>query len=144
MTDSCKTGALQRHVYLIDDDAAVRNAIARSLERLDHKVHRFESANSFLEGASLSRPAVMLVDMRMPGISGIELQVKLAAAGWSSPVIFISGESTATQSAIAREQGAFGFLSKPFGLEELARMVDAALEKDALSLATGGRGDQGS
>jgi FixJ family two-component response regulator len=141
MMGSSNAAVHDRHVYVIDDDAAVRNALARSLERLGYKVHPFAGAASFLDGTLFCRPAVMLMDMRMPGINGIELQVHLATVGWESPVIFISGESTVTQNAIALEQGAFGFLKKPFGLDELASAVAAAMAEDALRLQIKARRD---
>lgn len=136
MMNSAMTGLRDQHVYVIDDDAAVRSALARSLERLGYHVHPYTGAASFLDGALIRRPAVMLMDMRMPGISGIELQVHLAHVGWDAPVIFISGESTQAQNATALEQRAFGFLNKPFGLDELASVVAAAMAEDALRLQT--------
>lgn len=130
MTPSYKTIKRGQHVYVIDDDDGVRTAIVRGLEQLGYDVHPFPGAAPFLDGAVIFRPAVVLVDLRMPRITGIELQARLIARNWDAPIIFISGESSAAQSVTALQQGAVDFLTKPFDLAALASVVAAAMDKE--------------
>lgn len=141
MTVAHQTASLNRHVYVVDDDDGVRTAIGRGLGQLGYDVHQFSGAIPFLDDAVIFRPAVLLVDMRMPHITGIELQARLIDRGWDAPVIFISGESTASQSVTALKQGAVDFLSKPFDLDVLAAVVAAAMAKDIRLLQIKARRD---
>ncbi len=127
-----------KHLYIIDDDSSVRSALTRALAHLGYEVQQFDSAEFFFEKAVLFRPAVLLIDMLMPGINGVQLQASLQEKGWRVPVIFISGESTVQQSIIAMKQGATDFLIKPFDLDKLVAAVEAAIDldsKQALSLS---------
>lgn len=118
------------HIYLIDDDASIRSALASTLERQGFSVKAFESAAEFLKYATPVSPAVLLLDMRMPGQSGVELQADLARHGWTTPIIFISGESLSAQIVQAMKQGASDFLLKPFSMQDLLVAVDRAMDKD--------------
>jgi two-component system, LuxR family, response regulator FixJ len=118
----------RKHLYIIDDDSSVRSALSRSLLHLGYDVQHFEGAHAFFEKAVLFRPAVLLVDMQMPGVNGAQLQASLRERGWRVPVIFISGESTVQQAITAMKQGALDFLVKPFDLDRLERAVDSAIE----------------
>lgn len=109
----------RKHLYLIDDDNSVRTALSRGLEHLGYDVQPFEGAHAFFEKAVLFRPAVLLIDMQMPGVNGVQFQASLQDKGWRVPVIFISGESTVQQSIAAMKQGALDFLLKPFDLKRL-------------------------
>lgn len=119
------------HIYLIDDDASIRRALSGTLERLGYSVSVYEAPDAFLRGAVPVSPAVVLLDMRMPGKSGVEVQAELIANKWSTPIIFISGESLPAQIVRAMKQGAADFLLKPFSMESLLRAVDNGLAKDA-------------
>lgn len=119
------------HIYLIDDDASIRRALSGTLERLGYSVSVYEAPDAFLRGAVPVSPAVVLLDMRMPGKSGVEVQAELIANNWSTPIIFISGESLPAQIVRAMKQGAADFLLKPFSMESLLRAVDNGLAKDA-------------
>ncbi len=121
----------RKHLYIIDDDSAVRTALSRALGHLGYEVQQFEGAKIFFEKAVLFRPAVLLIDMRMPEINGIQMQATLQQRGWRVPVIFISGESTIEQSIAAMKQGALDFLIKPFDLDKLLEMIENALEIEA-------------
>ena len=118
------------HIYLIDDDASIRRALVGTLDKLGFTVSAFEDAATFLKTAVPVSPSVILLDMRMPGKSGIEVQAELLATGWLTPIIFISGESLPTQIVQAMKQGAADFLLKPFSMDELLRTITAAMDRD--------------
>ena len=118
------------HIYLVDDDASIRSALAGTLERQGFSVNTYASAAEFLKHATPVSPSVLLLDMRMPGQSGVELQTELARHGWATPVIFISGESLPAQIVLAMKHGASDFLLKPFSMQDLLSAIDRALEKD--------------
>jgi FixJ family two-component response regulator len=118
------------HIYLVDDDASIREALASTLERQGFSVTAYASADEFLKNATPVSPAVLLLDMRMPGQNGADLQADLAKHGWTTPIIFLSGESLPAQIVRAMKQGASDFLLKPFSMHDLLTTVDQALAKD--------------
>ena len=118
------------HIYLVDDDASIRSALVGTLERQGFSVTTYESAAEFLQHATPVAPAVVLLDMRMPGQSGVEVQADLTRHGWTTPIIFISGESLPAQIVQAMKQGASDFLLKPFSMQAVLVAVAQALEKD--------------
>ncbi len=118
------------HIYLVDDDASIRSALAGTLERQGFSVTPYASAAEFLQHATPVSPAVILLDMRMPGLSGVECQADLASHGWTTPIIFISGESLPAQIVQAMKQGASDFLLKPFSMQTLLVAVERAIERD--------------
>jgi FixJ family two-component response regulator len=118
------------HIYLVDDDASIREALASTLERQGFSVTAYASADEFLKNAAPVSPAVLLLDMRMPGQNGADLQADLAQHGWITPIIFLSGESLPAQIVRAMKQGASDFLLKPFSMQDLLTTVDQALAKD--------------
>ncbi len=129
--DISEDSSVSGHIYLIDDDASIRQALTGSLARLGYSVSVFEAPDDFLKSAVPVSPAVILLDMHMPGKSGVEVQAELIANKWRTPVIFISGESLPAQIIRAMKQGAADFLLKPFSMESLLRAVDSGLAKDA-------------
>lgn len=118
------------HIYLIDDDASIRRALTGTLDKLGFTVSAFEDATTFLKTATPVSPSVILLDMRMPGKSGVEVQAELLKTGWSTPIIFISGESLPAQIVQAMKQGASDFLLKPFSMEDLLRIITAGMDRD--------------
>ena len=118
------------HIYLVDDDASIRRAISGTLERLGYTVTVFDAPDDFLKSAVPVSPAVILLDMRMPGKSGVDVQAELLANNWRTPIIFISGESLPAQIVRVMKQGASDFLLKPFSMEALLRAVDTGLAQD--------------
>jgi FixJ family two-component response regulator len=120
------------HIYLIDDDASIRRALLGTLDKLGFTVNAYENAATFLKTATPVSPAVILLDMRMPGKSGIEVQTELLATGWKTPIVFISGESLPTQIVQAMKQGAADFLLKPFSMDELLSTITAAMDRDRI------------
>lgn len=118
------------HIYLVDDDPSIRRALSGTLERLGYSVNAYESRDDFLTNAVPVSPSAILMDMRMPGKSGVEIQAEMLEHKWMTPIIFISGESLPTQIIQAMKQGAVDFLLKPFSMEALLRAINAALKKD--------------
>lgn len=118
------------HVFLVDDDDALRDGIADLLRVVGYQVYSWSDGAAFLADIPRVAPAVLITDMRMPDLSGVELHAELLRLGRTLPVIYISGESTVAQSIQAMKLGAMEFLVKPFGREELLRAVATSLEKD--------------
>jgi FixJ family two-component response regulator len=118
------------HIFLVDDNHDMRFYLSDMLILLGYTVDTFDNATAFLEKSMDISPAVVLLDMRMPGLNGLELQAKLDALGRKTPIIFISGESDKDEIIEAFRLGAVDFLLKPFNREKLCQVVDKALEMD--------------
>jgi FixJ family two-component response regulator len=123
-----------KYIFLIEDDDSMRKALSGMLEFVGYQVTAFSSASAFLKTSIQVAPAVIITDMRMPDMSGVELQAELVQRGRSIPIIFISGESTVQQTVTAMKQGAIEFLVKPFERDELLSAVIRGLEQDALNM----------
>ena len=111
--------AVRRNVFLVDDDAAVCHALSVFLEASGYRVSTFSSAESFLEGVEGILEGVMLLDQRMTGMSGLELQGELDKRGIDLPIIFITGHGDVRMSVKAVKAGAIDFLEKPFSNDDL-------------------------
>jgi FixJ family two-component response regulator len=118
------------HVYLIDDDPSIRRSLAFSLSSVRYSIQTFDSPASFLRDALPITPAVILLDIRMPEMTGLALQHEMKLKGRETPIVFISGESQPAEIIEAMKQGAVDFLLKPFGLDALLKAIDLALQKD--------------
>lgn len=118
------------HIYLVDDNYDMCFYLSDMLLMLGYTVDTFDNATAFLEKSMDISPAVVLLDMRMPGISGLQLQAQLTALGRKTPIIFISGESDKDEIIEAFRLGASDFLLKPFNREKLCQVLDKALELD--------------
>jgi len=118
--------SLNRTIYLVDDDAAVCHALSVFLEASGYSVKSFHSAEAFLEVADSTVQGVMLLDQRMGGMSGLELQAKLAERGKDLAIIFISGHGDVRMSVKAIKSGATNFLEKPFSNEDLLASIREA------------------
>ena len=119
-----------KHIFLIDDDESMRTVLKGMLEFLGFQVHVYASAVEFLKVSMQAGPAVIIIDMQMPDMSGVELQAELLKRGRQIPIIFISGESTLPQTISAMKQGAIEFLLKPFERDQLLSAVVRGLEQD--------------
>lgn len=117
-------------VYIVDDDASVRKGLERLIRSAGLKVETFPSGENFLRSNSHSAPSCLILDVRMHGLSGIELQKKLIMAGNPLPVIFITGHGNIPMSVKAMKNGAVDFLPKPFSDEELLSAINRAIDKD--------------
>lgn len=118
------------HIYLIDDDPSVCRSLAFTLSSSHYSVQTFDGPRSFLRDSLPISPAVILLDMRMPEMTGIELQRSLLQTGRETPIIFISGESQPSEIISAMKQGAIDFLLKPFSMESLVRAIENGLNSD--------------
>jgi FixJ family two-component response regulator len=120
----------QRVVYVIDDDAAMREALKSLLASVGLRVETFGSAPEFF-GKKLPEAAICLVvDVRLPGLSGLDFQVELNRANIDVPIIFITGHGDIAMTVKAMKAGAVEFLTKPFRDQDLLDAVESALEKD--------------
>lgn len=122
--------AEQGHVYLVDDDPDIRAHLGDLLQRLGYTVTAHPSAEHFFQQALVFSPAVLLLDMRMPGQTGLHAHQRMAEKGWHTPVVFISGESRPQEIIDALKGGAVDFLIKPFDRTQLVAALDQALERD--------------
>jgi len=116
-------------VFVVDDDASVRGALARLLHSAGYQTEAFSSAEGFLAQGRFDAPGCILLDVRMPGLNGLELQEALAAADRQLPIVFITGYGDVPMSVRAMKAGAEDFLPKPFDDEELLKAVARALNK---------------
>ena len=118
-------------VFVVDDDEAVRNGISQLIESVNLKVETFESAQQFLDSYDPVRPGCLLLDVRMPGMSGLKLQEKLVENNIPIPIIFITGHGNVPMAAEAFKAGAVDFLEKPVGDQALLDRIQNAIAKDA-------------
>ena len=122
-------------VIVIDDDPSLRKAIDRLLRSVDLRVELFESAQEFLRSDRPDAPSCIVLDVRLPGQSGLSLQRNLAAANIHIPIIFITAHGDIPMSVRAMKAGAFEFLTKPFHDQDLPDAIEAALERDRVRRA---------
>jgi len=123
-------------VYLIDDDVSVRKALTRLIQSAGHPVRPFASAREFLDnGPYNDGPACLVLDVRMPGLSGLDLQRELQAAKASHPIIFITGYGDVPMSVKAMKAGAVDFIPKPVRDEDLLRSIEQAATRAARETA---------
>jgi FixJ family two-component response regulator len=117
-------------VFVIDDDAAVREAIRSLIRSVGMRVETFQSAQEFLGSQRPYAPACLVLDVRMPGLSGLDLQLELAQANIRIPVIFITGHGDIPMSVQAMKAGAMEFLTKPFRDQDLLDAISQAIDRD--------------
>ena len=117
-------------VVLVDDDRSVRDALKWLLESVDLNVETHASANEFLDSFDPRTPGCLILDVRMPGMSGLELQDNLSAYNCGLPVIIISGHADVAMCVRAFENGAFAFIEKPVNQQHLLEHVHKAIELD--------------
>ena len=116
-------------VYVVDDDPSVRKALERLLRSAGHDAKTFASAVEFLDFSHPDAPGCLILDIKMPKVSGLDLQDRLAEKGISFPIIFITGHGTVPASVKAFKAGAMDFLQKPFEDSELLNAVSRGIEK---------------
>jgi len=117
-------------VFIIDDDAAVRESIQDLLESRGMRSESFGTAEEFLRGKQPDEPSCLVLDVRLPGVNGLEFQQRLAEAGFQIPIIFITGHGDIPMSVKAMKSGAIEFLTKPFQDQELLEAIRQALDRD--------------
>jgi FixJ family two-component response regulator len=117
-------------VFIVDDDQIVRGAIGSLLMSVGQQVQLFESATDLLKASLPAIPSCLVLDIRLPGLSGLDLQAQLANAGLPIPIIFITGHGDIPMSVRAMKAGALDFLTKPFRDQDLLDAVTRALDRD--------------
>jgi len=117
-------------VYVVDDDASIRQAIQGLLKSVGLRSEAFSSAQEFLARKMAEGPSCLVLDVRLPGLSGLDFQRQLAEAGVLIPIIFITGHGDIQMSVKAMKSGAVEFLTKPFHDQDLLDAVQQALERD--------------
>ena len=122
-------------VIIVDDDAEVRTALESLLRSMGFRVKSFASAQKFTEGPPSWGPCCLVLDVRLPGQSGLELQAQLATQGVKLPIVFISGYADIQMSVKAMKAGAVEFLQKPFRDQDLLDAVQNAIERDRQRLS---------
>ncbi len=121
-------------VYLIDDDNSMRDSLTRMLRDVGYTIQDFESATSFLQNSLPVAPAVIILDMQMPDVTGLDLMERLEKLGRKTPIVFLSGQSHPQQIVKGLKKGALDFLFKPFNIDELLQAIDQAIEYDQKQL----------
>jgi FixJ family two-component response regulator len=129
-TVSNVTAALST-LFVVDDDPAIREALGASSQYLGMLVETFDSAERFLERYEPDGSGCLLLDVKMPGMSGLELQSVLAERGVCLPIIMVSGQGDVPMAVSAMHQGAVTFIEKPFGLEQISVQIHEALASGA-------------
>jgi FixJ family two-component response regulator len=115
-------------VTIVDDDQAVRDALSNLLESVGMRVEAFDSAEDFVNSGRPTKRTCLILDIQLPGMSGIELQRQLAAGKSPMPIIFITAHSEDRLREQALQDGAVGFFCKPFGSEALLNTVSSAMK----------------
>ena len=118
-------------VFVVDDDEAVRDSLALLLRSVELAVATFSSANDFLDSYDPAAPGCLILDVRLPGMSGLELQQRLADDGADLPIVFITGHGDVPMAVRAMRRGAVDFLQKPFSDQELLDRVQQALAEQS-------------
>lgn len=122
-------------VYIVDDDDAVRNSLRLLLKSVGLAAVALPTAQEFLSSYDPQQPGCLILDVRMPGMSGLELQQQLNVRGAVIPVIFITGHGDIPMAVEAMQHGAFDFLQKPFRDQDLIDRIQRALAKDRTNRA---------
>ncbi len=122
-------------VYIVDDDERVRRSLARVVDAAGMNAETFDSAQSFLDHRSPRAPSCLVLDVRLPGLSGLDLQVKLGERQETVPIVFITGRGDIPTSVQAMKQGAVDFLPKPVEADALLSSIERALARSREGLA---------
>ena len=122
-------------IFVVDDDASMRDALQRLLRSVGLQVTTFASAREFLQHRGADVPGCLVLDVRLPGLSGLDLQRELAAAQLDLPIIFMTGYGDIPMTVQAMKAGAMEFLTKPFRDQDLLDAIQHALERDRVARA---------
>jgi len=120
-------------VFVVDDDPSVRRSTERLVRSMGFNVQTFASAKEFRDRARVEGPACLVLDVHLPGVSGLDLQRELAQSGVQVPIIFITGRGSVPMSVRAMKEGAVEFLTKPARSRDLLAAIRAAIERDRAS-----------
>jgi FixJ family two-component response regulator len=130
MRESIVSNDAEAMVFVIDDDESIREALHSLIRSVGLSVATFASAHEFLESNRPDVPACLILDVRMPGLSGLDLQRDLSEANIHIPIIFITGHGDIPMSVRAMKAGAVEFLTKPFRDQDLLDAIQQALDRD--------------
>jgi two-component system, LuxR family, response regulator FixJ len=117
-------------VYLVDDDFSIRDSLSMLIESTGQAVRCFESADEFLNNFDPDQAGCLILDVRMPSMTGLELQEELARRDFAIPIIFISGHADVPDSSKAFRAGAVDYMEKPFDSDKLLSRMEEAIQKD--------------
>jgi two-component system, LuxR family, response regulator FixJ len=117
-------------VYLVDDDFSIRDSLSLLIESTGQAVRCFESADEFLNNFDPDQAGCLILDVRMPSMTGLELQEELARRDFAIPIIFISGHADVPDSSKAFRAGAVDYMEKPFDSDTLLKRMQEAIQKD--------------
>jgi FixJ family two-component response regulator len=120
-------------VYVVDDDPSIRDALDSLIRSVGFRAQTFASAQDFLKSTRPDAPGCLVLDVRLPGLSGLDLQRELARVDIRIPIIFITGHGDIPMSVSAMKGGAVEFLTKPFRDQDLLDAIQAAVERDRAS-----------
>jgi len=121
----------EQTIFIVDDDPSIRKGLGRLLGSIGYHVETFGSAEEFLEKVQdIPGPACLVLDVKMPGLNGLDLQNQLQQRKYAMPIIFITGHGDIPMSVKAMKTGAIDFLTKPFDEEDLLKAIREALKKD--------------
>ena len=120
-------------VFVVDDDASVRRSTERLVRSLGLDVQTFASAREFLEGARVERPGCLVLDVQMPGSSGLDLQRELVQRGIDLPIVFLTGHGDIPMTVRAMRAGAIEFLTKPVKARALTTAIQGAIERSRVA-----------
>jgi FixJ family two-component response regulator len=126
-------------VYIVDDDPSVRKSLTRLVAAAGYRVHAFASAREYLAREPSAGPSCLVLDVRMPGLTGLDLQKALAGSEHRTAIVFITGHGDIAMSVAAMKEGAVDFLTKPFAGKDLLDAIQRALAKDTRDLGTEAR-----
>jgi FixJ family two-component response regulator len=129
-------------VFIVDDDPSVRKSLTRVVASAGYRVHVFASAQEFLGREPATGPCCLVLDVRMPGLTGLDLQKTLADAHRRTAIVFITGHGDIAMGVEAMKAGAVDFLTKPFAGKELLDAIQRALAKDTRDLGAEARVDE--
>src|SRR5467141_951828 len=116
-------------VFVVDDDASIRDSLSNLSRSMGLKVQTFASAQEFLTSPRPDAPSCLVLDVQLPGLSGLDLQQELAKVGVRIPIIFITGHGDIPMTVRAMKAGAIEFLTKPFQDEDLLNAVEQAIHR---------------
>jgi len=123
----------EKTVFVVDDDIAMRRSLENLIRSVGLRVEAFASAQEFMDSKREDVPGCLVLDVRLPGLSGLDLQKRMAEADIEIPIIFITGHGDIPMTVQAMKAGAVEFLSKPFRDQELLDAIQQALERDRKS-----------
>jgi FixJ family two-component response regulator len=126
-------------IFIVDDDPSVRKSLTRVVMSAGYAVEAFASAREFMAREPFGGPCCVVLDVRMPGLTGLDLQEALAGSGHRMPIVFITGHGDISMSVKAMKAGAVDFLTKPFDAESLLEAIRRAVAKDVRDLSEEGR-----